>query len=315
MEGLGRAARNLRDWKAAEPPVAESLRLRQEMGDRMGAAESMALVGHLALWQGELGRAESWLRQYQATARGNQTGHYLARTLLLAGRFEEACTSAVESVALYLDAGQRREAVYSVALLAQSHLHLGSYPQASSKAGEALVLARDVDFPRGVGMSVGVLAAVELAEGACEEARAHSEESLAVWQQSVGHPSEFEGELACLALAASGLGHRDEAWAHLRAQLAWAQESWMLMPGLFGMVAVARLLIDEGNVERAVELYALASRYPFVAESRWFEAVSGRTMTAAAATLPAQEVTAARERGLGRELRATVELLLAELSR
>ena len=42
----------------------------------------------------------------------------------------------------------------------------------------------------------------------------------------------------------------------------------MLMPSLFGLVAAARLLADAGENERAVELYALASRYPFVANSR-----------------------------------------------
>ena len=36
------------------------------------------------------------------------------------------------------------------------------------------------------------------------------------------------------------------------------------------------LLADQGENERGVELYALASRYPFVAKSRWFEDVVGQ---------------------------------------
>jgi hypothetical protein len=33
---------------------------------------------------------------------------------------------------------------------------------------------------------------------------------------------------------------------------------------------IALLLTDQGEQERAVELYALALRYPVVANSRWF---------------------------------------------
>jgi hypothetical protein len=68
-----------------------------------------------------------------------------------------------------------------------------------------------------------------------------------------------------------------------------------------------------GNSERAVELYALASRYPFVANSPWFENVAGRHVAAAAASLPPDVVAAAQERGRARDLEATVAELLAEL--
>jgi hypothetical protein len=60
------------------------------------------------------------------------------------------------------------------------------------------------------------------------------------------------GKVHIPQLAASGTAHRTEAREHLRAQLAWAQESQMPMPALFGLVAAARLLADEGEIERAV---------------------------------------------------------------
>ena len=78
--------------------------------------------------------------------------------------------------------------------------------------------------------------------------------------------------------------------------------------------ATALLLADAGKHERAVELYALASRYPFVANSRWFEDVFGRHIAAIAATLPPEVAEAARERGRARDLEETVKELLAELS-
>ena len=76
---------------------------------------------------------------------------------------------------------------------------------------------------------------------------------------------------------------------------------------------LALLLADQGAPERAVDLYALASRHPYVANSRWFEEVIGRHIADAAATLPSDVVTAAQERGQARDLWATAKELLANL--
>ena len=59
-------------------------------------------------------------------------------------------------------------------------------------------------------------------------------------------------------------------------------------PLLWALPATALILASEGEVERAVELYALASRYPLVAKSRWFADVAGNTLEEVAATLPAE---------------------------
>jgi len=63
-----------------------------------------------------------------------------------------------------------------------------------------------------------------------------------------------------------------------------------------------------------VELYALASRYPRVPNSRWFEDVIGRRIAAASAALPPEVVEAAKARGQVRDLEATVIELWADMS-
>jgi hypothetical protein len=62
-----------------------------------------------------------------------------------------------------------------------------------------------------------------------------------------------------------------------------------------------------------VELYALASRYPLVAESQWFADVAGNALAGVAATLPAERVAILQERGRTRDLEATAAEFLAEL--
>jgi len=73
------------------------------------------------------------------------------------------------------------------------------------------------------------------------------------------------------------------------------------------------LLAAVGQIERAVEIYALAAQNPFVASSRWFKDVVGNQISTLAATLPEAVATAARERGQARDLDATVIGLLSEL--
>ena len=84
---------------------------------------------------------------------------------------------------------------------------------------------------------------------------------------------------------------------------------------LWALPAVALLMVGEGEGERAIELYGLASRYPLVAKSRWFADVAGSTLAEVAAALPAERVAVLEERGRARDLGAAAGDLRAELER
>jgi hypothetical protein len=119
--------------------------------------------------------------------------------------------------------------------------------------------------------------------------------------------------LAVLGYATRGLGQLPQARQHLSEALQVYAKTGAFFPLMYGLPAAALLLADQGEVERAVELYALASRYLPVANSRWFEDVTGRHIAAVAATLPPEVVAAAQERGRARDLDAAVAELLKEL--
>jgi hypothetical protein len=86
-----------------------------------------------------------------------------------------------------------------------------------------------------------------------------------------------------------------------------------LVPLMWGLPALALLLADRGEQERAVEVHALATRYPLVARSRWFEDVVGRPIKDLATTLPTDVVASARERDQVQGLEASLMELLANL--
>ena len=89
---------------------------------------------------------------------------------------------------------------------------------------------------------------------------------------------------------------------------------WRSFSRLIALVGIALLLADEGETERAIELYALASRHPFVANSRWFDDVIGREIATIAATLPPDVVQTAKARGQTKDLWPTAADLIEELS-
>ena len=88
------------------------------------------------------------------------------------------------------------------------------------------------------------------------------------------------------------------------------------MPLTYALLGTVLLLAGRGQPERAVELYALVSRYPNVAHSRWVQDVVSKPVAAAAALPggpPPEVVSAAQERGRGRDLWATAEEMLEDL--
>jgi hypothetical protein len=76
--------------------------------------------------------------------------------------------------------------------------------------------------------------------------------------------------------------------------------------------AAALLLLHEGKVEPAIEVYALACTFGHVANSQWYADVVGRPIAEAAAALPPEVIAAARDRGRARDVHATLEELIAE---
>jgi tetratricopeptide (TPR) repeat protein len=163
-----------------------------------------------------------------------------------------------------------------------------------------------------VGIYLGLLGMAALPAGEYEDAYSWLQEALDIF-----HSFAMRGEQArtepVAGLAAQRMGQPDRAREHLVEALRLGRELDSWPPVALALPAIALLLADRGQIERAVELYALASRYPYVANSRWFEDVAGREISALTATLPPEVVAAAQARGRARDLWATAEELLAEL--
>jgi hypothetical protein len=109
------------------------------------------------------------------------------------------------------------------------------------------------------------------------------------------------------------LGQLSRARQDLCEALHVLAENPTLEPYLYLLPAVALLLAEQRSAERAIKLYSLASRYPSLSKSRWFQDVMGRQITAVGATLPPDRRAAMEARGRTQDLDATAIWLLAEL--
>jgi hypothetical protein len=175
-------------------------------------------------------------------------------------------------------------------------------------------LSREIDFRRGVERSLFLLGSVALVEGAYAETWELAQEGAAI-NRELGHRHDLGTALALLGALARGMGDLDRARRCLCEALHIAVETGAFFPAIAALPQTVLFLADQGEVEWAVELYVLVSRYPFVAHSRWTEDMVGRHVAAAAAALPPDVVAVAQERGRARELEATMVELVAELSR
>jgi hypothetical protein len=117
--------------------------------------------------------------------------------------------------------------------------------------------------------------------------------------------------LAMAARAELGLDNLAAAWGH-------ALQAVQLLSGrhyfwlLEAMAAAAAVLAEQGEAERAVEIYALLNRHEFVANARWFVDVFGQVVEKAAADLPPDTVLTAKARGEALDLWQAAKELLAE---
>ena len=158
------------------------------------------------------------------------------------------------------------------------------------------------------------LGRVALVEEADAKAQRLFQQSVAIFRE-LGQKDQLAAALASLGHSAHSLGNPTEARQYLMDALQTTIEIGAFLPLLFAIPLAALLTADHGEKERAIELYALASRYSFVANSRWCKDVFGRRIEAVAAALPSDIVTAAQARGQSRDLWVTAKALLTEMAR
>jgi tetratricopeptide (TPR) repeat protein len=286
--------------------------------------DSLCNVGYAALLQGHLELAER--THQESLARCQEMGFgreifarqlsALGRTLSALGRFTEARSLLEEGLAVCTETGMPVFGCWlqpRLGLLAD--MHLGQYEEARASGQAALNQGRELAHQPILGLSHLLLGCVALVRKEGDEALSLLRQSVASYRGS-GQRYELSTALAALGMAAVSLGEGSEALRSLREALQIVAETGSFLALGWVLPGVVAILLDQGQSELAVELYAMASsRYPFVRNSRWFADVIGQHVAAAAAALPPAVVEAARARGQARDQAGTIAELLVELGK
>ncbi|MFN2217886.1 MAG: BTAD domain-containing putative transcriptional regulator [Anaerolineae bacterium] len=315
----GSMSKFMGEFPDASERFKEALTIYRALDYGPGLAGSLSQLAQIAWLQGRFAEGERLAHEAVATAREAGSRTELANALLSqgevlekVGKFEEAHAVFQHSLALYNELGHRYYVTEAHSSLGSVDIHRGRTKEARDRLQTSLALARSQGPPYCISLNLLLLGCLELAEGLHARAYQQLRDATAACQD-VGQRDDLSWGFAVLAITAIGLGDRREARRHLSRSFQLAADLGVVPPLLWALPAMALLLAGEGQVERAVELYALASRYPFVAQSRWFADVTGDTLAEIAATLPAERVAILQESGRTRDMEATVAELLAEL--
>jgi tetratricopeptide (TPR) repeat protein len=323
LNKLGWVARGRGAYDQARGLWGESLALSQTQNNLRGMAGALSFLGWLAVFQGQFEEGAKWLQQSIAIRRevGDRNRRAfglgaLARAHCLSGKFSQADAALEEAVAICQDLGHPVLLAHIITRRAQLEVHIGRYEDARTHAQMALTLVPDVraaELPDP--MVQRVLGWAAMAQEAYAEAAQWLGESVAIFRsrRDVHSREWLAWSLAALGRAAHGLGNRSEAQGHLFEALGIAVDMGAFIPLLHLMPIIPVVLADAGEVERAVELYALAESHPFVANSQLFKDIAGRFVEAAAATLASDVVAATWERGRALDWWDTAAELLDKL--
>ena len=320
LNAWGTMSRFLGDYREATCRLNEGLAIHRALGNHAGITASLSRLAQISMVQGRFAQAERLARESVANAREGGLRTELAYSLLDLGevlekvaKFSEAYAVLQQSLTLFDKLGHRNYITEVHAYSGSVVLHQGRYKEARDHVQTSLGLARAEGPPYCVGLNLFLLGSLDLVEGAYATAQRSLQDSVAAYRKVGGQQDDLSMASALLAIATHRLEDSCAGWQHLRCALEIAAESGVVMSLLWALPAAALLLTSEGKHERAVELYALASRYPLVAQSCWFADVVGNALAEVAATLPAQRVAALQERGRARELETTANELLGEL--
>jgi tetratricopeptide (TPR) repeat protein len=318
LSELGWLASETGEWAKAERYAAQSLTLRRLIGDRVGASVSLRGTSHHMLLQGKLDQAVEHARASVDLCRevGDPRGlsyalGYLGYAQTAQGRFSEAGQTLEESVAIARDRVVVLPRVFLELYLAATKLHLGTYQEVREiyEGVRASTLKGLWGARQFVAHGVAMLA---IRDGEYAEAGALLRRM--VREARVGARTEWLGlGLGALLYTLLPL-ETPEARRDVAEALHVCLETGFPLPRLLALGAIALIMLETGEPERAVELYALALSYRFVSGSRWFDEVVGRRIGAAADALPTERVAAAQARGRVRDLELTLRELLAEFA-
>ena len=307
------------DYIQARQRLEASLAILHKEGDRLKEVATLQSLAWVQQHLGHLDEAERLRRE--CVEMGQQLGsaghsYYvagLATTLTWQGKFAEAQLWAEKSLSIcreYSPSGVSAIGFASLALVLPLMLS-GQYETARFELTQALTSVKK-GGSRGVEASVYCwLGNLALVEAAYDQAQTAFEEGFRLYQ-------EVRDNYIFLALSGLGLcACFQEDWRQARQNFTILLSSALRLKDflylLTALPGIALYLACRGELEQAVAVWTWAQCQPYVANSKWHEAIVGRAVAEATTNMPLEVFKAAQENGRSQDIWFMAERLLAHL--
>ncbi|MBE0697863.1 MAG: hypothetical protein IH586_13155 [Anaerolineaceae bacterium] len=199
----------------------------------------------------------------------------LGYLLLVQGKFDECLALKQREMTVVENIGDCRLIGITHAEIGEVLCHLGKYPEAEDQIRIGLALVKDRSEME-YALRHRYLGDVLLAQDKCAEALEAYLFSYHFFQ-SVGEKGWMLTALTGLSRAEFALGSRSSAWHHAKQALTLYTEIHLYTFFVFLTLAdIALLLADRGEIFQARELYRLASKQDYLAQSSWFADLYGK---------------------------------------
>ncbi len=302
------------NWKVA-PLYRESLEIAEALGDNRRILQNYAKLSTCLIAKGSIEEGEKYLKSIQNLV--EKTGairtvfdmfqeHYAH---LLLGKFYQESINLEREIKRFENENVRLRILEGHYFLCRCYLHMGRYEESHTLINDCIDRCVSNKYKGMVLLLYPELVRILIARNDYAEAQKLSDQNDHMYQEA-GVYYNFDVMHGLIAL---GTGQLQQAQSNFRRSLEVRIQQRAGHALFQALPGTALLLSNLGQYQRAVELYALASQLPYVANSAWFEDVAGKHIAKAAESLPSEVVEAAKVRGRALDLWATAEELLAEL--
>jgi predicted ATPase/DNA-binding SARP family transcriptional activator len=317
LNASGNIARMRGAFDEAEVLLEECLAIRKDLDNRF-YAQTLSHLSWVALSQGNLKKGRRLARQgYQASQEAGgwediaevKLAYGISR--YFQGKYGKAYSLIQSSKDIFEGHSHKASLARATSEIGFCLLHLGKYEQAYEYGQRGLALHEDIGSYSQIEHARFVQSWVALGTGSLLEAEHLGRQAVTgsqitedIWR--VGMSTAILG----FTLRAVDKGH--EARTFLRRSLQISHEFGVYFPLVFGLSVVTLLLVDENQIERAVEIYSHAESHPVVGCSRWWRDAVGHEIAQAGSSLSSSVLEAAKARGRSLDLRETAGSLMDE---
>jgi len=237
-----------------------------EKGGRAGArAQVLAGLGHLALWQGDLSRAETSAQEGLKLSKEAGLKSAIAADFLIIlgeaartrGDSERAKELLEEALVLSREAGDRRCIAWLLGSLANVSSSQGDHERAKELYEEGLALSRELGGVETIGAQLLSLGYEFLLEGDHERAAALNEEAATLLRNR-GYRTGLEYALDNLGWAALMRGDHERAAELFKESIVLCKELGDKSTAAESLEGLACAVAAKGEAERAARLFGAA---------------------------------------------------------